>query len=224
MSHPKLSVFLLRAALVVVTAIPLTAQAQPLYRLTDLNDLNSRGSVAYDINNAGQIVGYEDLGRGTVATIFHPGSSNTRIGGTMTTALAINNRPGGGLIVGQALLPGDGRRVFRAVLFCCGGRTIDLSTSALGSSGSIAVDVNDSGRIVGSAYNRRDPYMVATRFRDHNPFDPGTNLQIGVSPSDAKAINNSGVTVGVSEFSNRNTATIFDFGGRTSTLGRPAVS
>ena len=114
----------------------------------DLGTIGRRESVAYSINNNGQIVGVENF----VATLFDPTGGGNNIdlgtlGGWVSIAYSINNN---GQIVGGA----DGK----ATLFdpTGGGNNIDLNTlvdPTLGWTLMYAYSINDNGWIVGQGIN-----------------------------------------------------------------------
>jgi probable HAF family extracellular repeat protein len=119
---------------------------------TDLGTLGSACfSHAYDINEAGQVVG-ESGGFGGTAVLWQKSSTGAwqiqslgTLGGTYSQAHAINNR---GQVVGQAQISGG---VYHAFLWQCGS-LIDLNSRIPAGSGWVlnaATGINDLGEIVG---------------------------------------------------------------------------
>ena len=107
-----------------------------------------QNSIAYDLNNFGQVVGSLQTNGAPVATLWSD-SAPTALGpldGTYSAAYAVNDI---GVIVGTS----DFRYIssrYRATLWTNGVRK-DLGT--LGGNNSFAVDINSSGVIVGGAEN-----------------------------------------------------------------------
>lgn len=120
---------------------------------TDLGTLGAACfSHAFDINEAGQVVG-ESGGIGTGTAVLWQKSSTGAwqiqglgtFGGSSSRADAINNR---GQVVGQAQIPGG---VYHAFLWQCGS-LIDLNSRIPAGSGWVltaATGINDLGEIVG---------------------------------------------------------------------------
>lgn len=114
----------------------------------DLGTLGGQSSIAYGINDRGQIVGTSDVGTVRHAFLWNPRDHRMRdlgtLGGDYSTAYAVSNR---GLVVGESDTA-DGR----SHAFSWDPRTgtmRDLGT--LGGDSSAATAVNDSGQIVGYA-------------------------------------------------------------------------
>lgn len=119
------------------------------YELINLGSLGGR-SIAYDINNIGQIVGYSQNNGYWNAFLYDNGTMTNlgTLGGEQSWARGINDR---GQIVGSAMNQpnspnGNSNRAF---LYENGAMT-DLGT--LGGFWSYAYDINDNGQIVGTSH------------------------------------------------------------------------
>jgi uncharacterized membrane protein len=209
-------------AVAVTAALSAHAQPLPAYRVTDVGRLDDGGAFALGINDLEQIVGYAvppgpDALFPRHATLFDSTGrgDNLDLGtlpdGRVSQARAINNLPGGGIIVGYSYLPGSiGARFSaapHAVVFGFGGQVIDLGTllATRGTgSGSIAYGINDAGEfgeIVGAIY-------FGTQYPEQNPqatlfrlgFPVTRTIDLGIPPggnsSQAYSINNAGQAVG----------------------------
>jgi len=188
--------------LAVVTAFlcPTSLPADIIYKVIDLGTLGGDYSIAYSINNAGQIVGYAANSEGDWrATLFDPtGAVNNidlgTIGGDESGAFSINDA---GQIVGEAQ---NSQGWYRATLFDPSGvnttetgNNIDLGT--LGGYASAARSINDAGQIVGKAINSQGEWS-ATLF---DPTGAGNNIDLGTLGgyrSGAYSINDAGQIVG----------------------------
>jgi len=181
---------------VLLSLLDLGFGAPPKYEIIDLGTLGGRTSLAFYVNNNGQVVGWAEDGLGDpYATLFDPTANGNNIGlgtigGRGSVALFINDR---GQIVGWAQAISRYRR--HATLFdpTGGGNNVDLGT--LGGNLSRGCSINDGGQIVGWADNSSD-YTRATLF---DPTGSGDNIDLGTlggSLSGAFSINNSGQIVG----------------------------
>jgi probable HAF family extracellular repeat protein len=178
-------------------------QAMAYYKLIDLGILPGQEvSVAYSINNNGQIVGYTDkhpellVRPNPIATLFDPtgGGNNIALCETVSQARSINNL---GQIVGWAY---DGSGKSRATLFDPTGSGNNINLGTLGGWVSIAYSINNNGQIVGGADGK------ATLF---DPTGGGNNIDLGTLGgwvSIAYSINNNGQIVGGAD----GKATLFD--------------
>jgi len=137
---------------------PACAQAAIVYEVIDLGTLGGDESLAYCINDAGQIVGEAMNNKGdSHATLFDPtGAGNNldlgTLGGRDSWAWSINDV---GQIVGEAE---DTEGNYRATLFdpTGAGNNIDLNILIDPASGWMLIsasDINNSGWIVGQGIN-----------------------------------------------------------------------
>jgi probable HAF family extracellular repeat protein len=126
--------------------------------LTDLGTLGNNGSESYAraINDQGQIVGYSELANSlsTHAFLYSSGHMTDlgTLGGTRSQAFAINN---GGQIVGKSFVSGDNSNYFG---FLHSDGVMSTLTTLLDSASAgwivnNTTGINDSGWIVGTAYN-----------------------------------------------------------------------
>jgi probable HAF family extracellular repeat protein len=154
-------------------------------------------SLAYDINDAGLIVGSSDVG-GLPHPVVWNGNTVTDLdpSGIGGVAYALN---AGGDAVGETWTAAGPKHaaVFR------NGQVIDLGT--LGGANSVARDINDSGVVVGES-TTADGTTRGFRWEDKNgngASDPGEMEDLGTLGGDnsfAKGINNAGDIVGYSDF------------------------
>jgi probable HAF family extracellular repeat protein len=134
------------------------------YIATDLGSLNDTISTAYDINNAGWVVGYSASDTSSKqAVLWKNGEIYDlgTIGGTQSIAIAINNA---GQVVGASLMPDNSTHIFLwengamkdistpDILFGPDSGTIQLymypQLSANSSFDQQQVDINDAGQVV----------------------------------------------------------------------------
>lgn len=233
------------AALAVIAAVSLVViwQRMPVrvtYDITDLGDLpgGRNFSRAYDINDAGQVVGvsggkgcgigslvpsfagkfFWDPGR---AFLWEHGSGMVDLGalpgwGNCSEAFAINRS---GAIVGASTTSGG----THAVSWRTGTAVTDLGDLAGGLDRSAALDINDAGQVVGFGVDELGDHAVAWR-RDGEAFKIRLLPRRGPT-SEAFGINNAGVIVGLSKLheNTRNetypvSATVWESGVSTSNL------
>jgi probable HAF family extracellular repeat protein len=164
----------------------LSAQARAVARqITDLGTLGGVTAFARDINEPGQIVGESTTARGqTHAFLFTPWVGKMvdlgTLGGTFSQALAVSNR---GQVIGTSTLSGEGQT--RAFVWDQGKMT--ALPPFEGAMFSEALDVNDSGTVVGQSGG------VAVRWQNGGVRSLGT---LGGESSFATGINPSGVIIG----------------------------
>jgi probable HAF family extracellular repeat protein len=160
------------------------AQAAPLYQVTAIGSADSQ---AFNINNAGQVVGQLNVG-GVDHAFFHDGTTLVDIGAQSaerSVAYGINDS---GVVVGAM----GGLGTFQAFRYASG----VLSSLALPST-SFALGINKAGVIVGAAGFAEGTHAVT--------YDEGVVTDLGLLPgsqgseSVATAINSAGTVVGRSE-------------------------
>jgi probable HAF family extracellular repeat protein len=174
--------------------------------LTDIGTLTPAGSGrsdhAYDINNAGQIVGESGANQPFLrladGTLLDLGDLGTGAG----AAYGINNL---GQVVGTS---GSGDRAF---IWTSTGGMQELAASGAGWSNSQANEINDAGVAVGDAIINSAAtafvWTAATGMVDLNTLiDPNDPLYGLVDLNRASAINNLGQIVGIGSFDGQGTA------------------
>lgn len=156
--------------------------------------LDSLGGSIYNyaqsINDAGEVVGWQQTPSGTLRAIRWDGTTATdlgTLGGANSAAYSINKT---GQIAGFASTLGDA--AVHATVWN-GTTTTDLGT--LGGSRSEARAINDAGHVVGYSYLAGDVVGHATLWNGTTITDLGT---LGGNNSYGYAINNAGQVVGVS--------------------------
>lgn len=186
------------------------------YTFTLLESPEHRFTQAYDINNAGQVVGSSAYAAftpggfsGSRATLWSGGIStylNTPVGlGADSSAISINNV---GISVGGMHQPVPAAGWPRPVQW---NGTTGMELPTVGGSTGVATGINDDGKIVGSYGSH------ATLWSAGAPHDLGT---LGGLSSNAYDINNNGLIVGYSNTPGNTAthATLWD-GGTVQDLG-----
>lgn len=207
----RLATVLAAGALAAAAAVPATAQPARGYRAIDLGACPSGDdSIATDVNNAGQVVGWCYMGQsfvwqhGKMTTLANPP------GGSYSRANAVNNW---GDVVGEAA---NATGQTHAVLWRHG-KAIDLGTLS-GGTDSYATGINSRGEVVG--YSTIADGNTHAFVRRH-----GKMVDLGALPgqsySTAAGVNDRGTVVGVSTHDSiYRTATVWKHG-RATDLGRP---
>ena len=157
--------------------------------LAMLPTLGGSWSFAYDINNAGQIVGEADLaGDGVTHAVLWQGGAAADLGAISgnSVAFAIN---AGGQVAGTS----DSGAVQTAMLWSAGSWT-DLGADMSASGNSVAWDINDAGLVAGQA-------SISPGFAKGFVWaGPGTGQTQGTVPGYQgganKGVNSAGVVVG----------------------------
>jgi probable HAF family extracellular repeat protein len=217
-----------RLALLIFVSSPGSAMAAtPAYELTWLPSLGGGGgSVASDINDAGEIVGRSRIaGNGAVhATWWTVGSAAVDLapsGGT-TFATHIND---GGQIIGEyyanpssAGSQGEGQ----ALLWQSAPSSPTLLAPLPGSQTTEASGINDSGRIVGTSYDNSPGAVWAPT---PTSWNPATAIQTSANRAYAQDINASGAIVGLmfDVDSGNNYPVVWNNGQRTSLADLPGT-
>lgn len=158
------------------------------YSVTDLGTLNAYTSIAWDINNRGQVVGSSGN-----AFLYNGGSMtdlSVVIGGRGGSAQGINNA---GQIVGWYMATNEWTN--RAFLYSDGMLT---DIGSLGGYQIWANAINDAGQIVGWSGLYGRPGVHAFLYANGAMTDIGT---LGGNSSEANDINNRGQIVGLAHYS-----------------------
>ncbi len=198
------SMYLVFIAILIGSNFCSSVHAKILYELIDLGVIDgTQSSYANSINDLGQIVGTCYIGTIGQATFFDPSGhgNNQSLSTSKSLALSINNAS---KVAGQY---GDS-----AAILDTSGNNQHIVLGTLGGSRSRAFSMNDSGQIVGWAYNAANKKRAVLFDTTGN----GANLDLGTlggPSSDARAINNNGVIVGHASSTEGTRATIFDLTG-----------
>lgn len=152
------------------------------YSFTDLGTLGGQNSFAFDINNAGHVVGssYFAGSFSSQATLWN-GSTMTALGAG--AAYSINNH-------GQAAGVGSAG----ATVWSGSGAAMTLGTLD-SSGGGRAYGINDAGQVVGESL-RGNIYDVAVVWNGTTPTALNATAPFNVSIASANAINNAGRIAG----------------------------
>ena len=169
-------------------------RCQASYLVTDLGTLGGPFSVAFAINNAGQVAGQAYLADGHWHGFLYTDGQMADLGalapGANSTATAINDA---GQVAGRGFTDSQST-AWHAFLYSDGVLT-DLGT--LGGRDSDAFGINNSGQVVGESQLAGDSPIRAFRYSAGHMADMGTLAQ-GVYSS-ASAVNDSGVAVGTAD-------------------------
>jgi probable HAF family extracellular repeat protein len=158
-------------------------------QMTDLDGANAGNSVAYSINDAGQVAGvYSDPEHGPSGFLYSRGSATALSQVPRGRVKAINNE---GQIAGD--LWAD-RATSRQAFLWSAGTLTQLGT--LAGTGSEAHAVNDSGQVAGSAWLSGDSAIHAFLYSGSALTDLGT---LGGTNSEAFGIDSAGEVVGASQ-------------------------
>jgi probable HAF family extracellular repeat protein len=120
--------------------------AAQVYAITDLGTLGGGQSAANAISNSGLVVGYADTGSGNQPFVWssNHGMQQIQTGSTEGQALGVNSA---GTVVG---VYNDSDGLQHAFAWTAEAGLVDLTPPA--TTGAFASDVNEDGRIVGTAY------------------------------------------------------------------------
>ena len=157
------------AILVGATLAASIARATPMYTFTDLGTLGGTNSIAYGINDVGQVVGYATTSSGTAHATLWDSGAPTDLGtlrGTNSNAYGINDA---GQVAGYSQTLGDA--ALHATLWS-GGTTTDLGT--FGGTYSYANSINDAGQVAGLGYTSGNAAYHATLWSGSTTVDLGT--------------------------------------------------
>jgi probable HAF family extracellular repeat protein len=131
--------------------------------ITDLGTLGGAQSIAYAINNVGQVVGYASPPNSSVHAFLYSGGKMNDLGVFFDSSVgeAINTS---GVVVGTAdVLNSNGTTAYHAFIYS-GGKLQDLNNLIPSGSGWVlteATGINDKGQIVCNAYNTTTGYTHA---------------------------------------------------------------
>jgi probable HAF family extracellular repeat protein len=190
------------------------------YSVTDLGTLGGSDSVAYAINNAGQIVGGSATSSGSTTHAFlYSGGRMIDLGGLGgaypdSYAFAINEQ---GQVVGYAYNSAASSDAPIHAFLYNGSTMTDLS-SVLGGTWSQAEGINDSGQVVGYYSTGAASARVFEAFL-YNGTKKRDLGDLGGESAIAMAINNSGQVVGYSSLADNSTHAFSSDGTHMSDLG-----
>lgn len=166
----------------------------PRYEVVDLGTLGGSYSVAYGINDSGQVVGESETAAGQLhAFVWDEGVGMVdlgTLGGSASSAYAINNA---GRVVGSARTANGELHAF----LWRDGEMIDLGLLP-GGSCTEATAINDAGQIVGMARTSASIYSWQRAFLWENGVIMNLGVLDGASNSSAADINIRGQVVGTS--------------------------
>ena len=172
----------------------------------DLGTMGGSMSVAFVLNNAGQVAGVASTpGDGEFHAFVSVGNNLFDLG-TMGGPFSFGNGLNdAGTVVGQSDLAASGS-CYHAFLIASGGAMQDIGT--LGGSCSTASRINNAGHVIGDADLAGDTARHAFRYSSGVMLDLGT---LGGASSTASALNDTGLVTGDSFTANGEThAFLFD--------------
>ena len=194
----------LAVAALLALLLPSPARAQWATRAVGLSNTTTPSSIAFDVNDSGQVVGEGRAASGAVrAFIWEPALDDgveipTLPGGGTNSAQAISNK---GQVAGHSATPGG----TRAFLWSSAAGALDLGV--LGSSATIsplsrAQGINESGVVVGASttatsISRAFRWTPGEGLRDLGTIAAATTTAGAISV--ANDVNDSGVVVGSSQ-------------------------